>query len=54
MMITVGAVHTAGPMVEPMKALFAEHLPEVRLFNILDESLIQSISDLHPCHSISC
>jgi len=42
-MKTIAAIHTAAPMVEPIKQLFAEHLPEVRLFNILDESLIQDV-----------
>ena len=39
----VVAVHTAMPMVEPTKELFAEHLPEVRLINIVDDSLIQDV-----------
>ena len=39
----VAAIHTALAMVEPTKALFAEHLPDVRLINIVDESLIQDI-----------
>lgn len=39
----VAAIHTALAMVEPTKALFAEHLPEVRLINIIDESLIQDV-----------
>lgn len=42
-MKTVAAIHTAAPMVEPTKQLFAEHLPEVRLFNIADDSLIQDV-----------
>lgn len=42
-MKTVAAIHTAAPMVEPTKALFAEHLPDVRLFNIADDSLIQDV-----------
>jgi len=42
-MRTIGAIHTASPMVEPTKALFAEHLPGVRLFNIADDSLIQEV-----------
>ena len=42
-MKTVVAIHTAMTMVEPTKALFAEHVPEVRLINIADESLIQDV-----------
>lgn len=39
----IAAVHTAMPMVEPTKSLFAEILPEVKLFNIVDDSLIQDV-----------
>ena len=42
-MKTVVAIHTAMPMVEPTKELFARHLPEVRLINIVDDSLIQDV-----------
>lgn len=42
-MKTVFAVHTALPMVEPTKALFKEHLPGVRLINLVDDSLIQDV-----------
>lgn len=42
-MKTVFAVHTAMPMVEATKALFEEHLPDVRLINMVDESLIQDV-----------
>ncbi len=42
-MKTVVAIHTAITMVEPTKALFAEHLPNVRLINIADDSLIQDV-----------
>ncbi len=42
-MKTVVAIHTAMPMVEPTKALFAKHLPDVRLINIVDDSLIQDV-----------
>lgn len=42
-MKTVVAIHTTAPMVEPTKKLFTEHLPEVRLFNIADDSLIQDV-----------
>ncbi len=45
-MKTVAAIHTAAPMVEPTKRLFAEHLPDVRLFNTADDSLIQKVIDL--------
>ena len=42
-MKTVVAIHTAMPMVDPTKELFAEHLPDVRLINIVDDSLIQDV-----------
>ncbi len=42
-MKTVVAVHTALAMVEPVKKLFMENLPEVRLINIVDDSLIQDV-----------
>lgn len=42
-MKTVVAIHTAMPMVEPTKELFAQHLPDVRLINIVDDSLIQDV-----------
>lgn len=42
-MKTVVAVHTAMPMVEPTKELFALHLPGTRLINIVDDSLIQDV-----------
>ena len=42
-MKTVFAIHTAMPMVEPTKALFKEHLPDVRLINLVDDSLIQDV-----------
>lgn len=42
-MKTVVAIHTAMPMVEPTKELFARLLPEVRLINIVDDSLIQDV-----------
>lgn len=40
---TVVAVHTAMPMVEPTKALFEKHIPNARLVNIVDDSLIQDV-----------
>lgn len=42
-MKTVVAIHTAMPMVEPTRELFALHLPDVRLINIVDDSLIQDV-----------
>ena len=42
-MKTVAAIHTAMPMVEPTRELFAKHLPDVRLINIVDDSLIQDV-----------
>jgi aspartate/glutamate racemase len=42
-MKTVVAVHTALAMVEPVKQLFLENLPGVRLINIVDDSLIQDV-----------
>ena len=43
LMKTVVAIHTAMPMVEPTRELFARHLPDVRLINIVDDSLIQDV-----------
>jgi len=42
-MKTIVAVHTAMTMVEPIKQMFAEHLPGHRLINIADDSLIQDV-----------
>jgi Asp/Glu/hydantoin racemase len=42
-MKTVAAVYTAPSIVEPIKELFAEILPECRLVNIVDDSLIQDV-----------
>lgn len=42
-MIKVFAVHTALAMVEPITALFKEHLPDVKLNHIVDDSLIQEV-----------
>ncbi len=42
-MLRVFAVHTAMALVEPITALFKEQLPEVRLNNIADDSLIQEV-----------
>lgn len=42
-MIRVVAVHTAMALVEPLTKLFKEHLPEVKLNHIADDSLIQEV-----------
>lgn len=42
-MKTVVAIHTAMPMVEPTRELFAKFLPGIRLINIVDDSLIQDV-----------
>jgi aspartate/glutamate racemase len=42
-MIKVFAVHTAMAMVEPTTILFKEHLPNVKLNHIADDSLIQEV-----------
>lgn len=42
-MIKVFAVHTALAMVEPITTLFKEHLPDVKLNHIVDDSLIQEV-----------
>lgn len=42
---TVACIYTAGALVEPLKAQFAETLPEVRMINIVDDSLIFDIID---------
>lgn len=42
-MVKVFAVHTALAMVEPVTQLFKEHLPEVKLNHIVDDSLIQEV-----------
>ncbi|MBN2274826.1 MAG: hypothetical protein JXR41_13245 [Bacteroidales bacterium] len=42
-MIKVFAVHTALAMVEPVTALFKEHLPDAKLNHIVDDSLIQEV-----------
>jgi aspartate/glutamate racemase len=42
-MTKVFAVHTALAMVEPVTKLFNEHLPEVKLNHIVDDSLIQEV-----------
>jgi len=42
-MIKVFAIHTAMAMVDPTTVLFKEHLPNVKLNHIADDSLIQEI-----------
>ena len=42
-MIKVFAVHTATALIEPLTALFKEHLPDVKLNHIADDSLIQEV-----------
>jgi len=46
-MIRVFAVHTALAMVEPVTELFKEHLPEVKLNHIVDDSLIQEVIEFN-------
>jgi aspartate/glutamate racemase len=43
---TVGLIHAVIPAIQPLKAAFAEHAPNVRLVNILDEGLITEIDRL--------
>jgi len=42
-MIRIVAIHTAFALVEPIKQLFREHLPNVKLNHIVDDSLIQEV-----------
>lgn len=42
-MIRVFCVHTAMALVEPLTKIFREHLPEVKLNHIADDSLIQEV-----------
>lgn len=42
-MIRIVAVHTAMALVEPLTQLFKEHLPQVKLNHIIDDSLIQEV-----------
>lgn len=44
-MTTVVAIYTGHGLADPLKALFAEHLPDVKLYNILDDSLILQVID---------
>jgi Asp/Glu/hydantoin racemase len=42
-MIRIFAVHTAMALVEPVSLLFSEHLPQVKLHHIADDSLIREV-----------
>lgn len=42
-MKTVVAIYTAGALVNDMKQMFSDHIPECRLINIVDDSLIQDV-----------
>jgi Asp/Glu/hydantoin racemase len=42
-MIRIFAVHTAMALVEPVTMLFREHLPQVNLYHIADDSLIREV-----------
>jgi Asp/Glu/hydantoin racemase len=42
-MIRIFAVHTALALVEPVAVLFREHLPQVNLHHIADDSLIREV-----------
>ncbi len=42
-MKTIAAVYTAAAIVEPIKSLFEEILPDCRLVNIIDDSLIEDV-----------
>jgi aspartate/glutamate racemase len=42
-MKTIAAVYTAQSLIEPTKALFTELIPEHRLINIFDDSLIADV-----------
>lgn len=46
-MTRVFAVHTALAMVEPVTELFKEHLPDVKLNHIVDDSLIQEVIEFN-------
>ncbi|WP_319240169.1 aspartate/glutamate racemase family protein [uncultured Propionivibrio sp.] len=50
-MKTVAAVYTAQSLIEPTKALFAELIPEHRLVNIFDDSLIADV--MRAGHSVT-
>ena len=42
-MKTIVAIYTGHGLAEPLKTLFSEYLPEVCLYNIADDSLIQHV-----------
>jgi len=42
-MKTVVAIYTSGALVNDMKQMFTDHIPECRLINIVDDSLIQDV-----------
>lgn len=46
-MLKVFAVHTALAMVEPVTKLFKEHIPNVKLNHIVDDSLIQEVIEFN-------
>ena len=43
MYLTVLALHTNFALVEPLRGLFAELLPEVRIINLVDDSLLADV-----------
>ncbi len=40
---TVFVLHTSFVLVEVLKPLFAEHLPDVRIVNVVDDSLLADV-----------
>ena len=42
-MTTVVAIYTGHGVVDALRALIKEYLPDVRLYNIIDDSLIQQV-----------
>jgi aspartate/glutamate racemase len=42
-MKTVAAIYTTNTLIEPTKAMFSELMPEHRLINILDDSMIRDV-----------
>lgn len=40
---TVGLIHSVFVMVDPLKKLFSEIMPEVRLINIVDDSILPEV-----------
>ena len=43
---TVALIHAVIPAMDPLKAAFARHAPDVRLVNLLDEGLITEVDRL--------